>query len=90
MSPEDEALREALAKSLRLLLPDPSIAPSTAECLLGVVHRAGWRHSTEQEKRDARAAELLPLGAPIAAERLGVHRATVYTMARRSKTQKHR
>lgn len=42
-------------------------------------------HAHQLRLRDMQAANLLPLGAEIAAERIGCHRSTVYRRASRAK-----
>jgi hypothetical protein len=51
------------------------------ESLHGMV--AKCREAHERRMRDAQAAELLPLGREVAAERLGVAPSTVYKMVHR-------
>lgn len=51
------------------------------EALHGMVAKV--REAHERRMRDAQAAELLPLGREIAAERLGVAQSTVYKMVHR-------
>lgn len=89
MNADPMALLDAIEQFLRSVLPDERIAPSTAANELRHLARefggqAIPRIQTLDALEDeAQAAKLLPLGASVAAQRLGVHRTTVYLRARR-------
>lgn len=76
MSKADEAMT-ALCEAMREFGAGPDFELSLGD-LVG-----RYRRAHEARMRDAQAAELLPLGREVAAERLRVAERTVYKMAHR-------
>lgn len=83
------AFRTKAEESLCSVLPDPNAAPWLANYVLALIreHLAGQRIPSLAEidlaENEARAAELLPLGASVAAQRQKVHRSTIYRRVHR-------
>lgn len=77
MATTDEAIREFCEVMAARFGHDADFE----ESLRDMVSRVRAAH--ERRMRDAQAAELLPLGREIAAERLGVAPSTVYKMVHR-------
>jgi hypothetical protein len=74
----------ALTNDLRDYLLTQGASPATA--LLLAAGMAEKAHACiERDKLERRAQMLLPLGATVAAERLGYCRATIYNMANRAR-----
>lgn len=87
------AFRAALEESLRATLPNPNDAPWLTKYFLDKIREqlAGQRIPSLAEidlaEAEADAAELLPLGATVAAKRQGVHRSTVYRRVHRHRAR---
>ncbi|WP_243286040.1 hypothetical protein [Geothrix terrae] len=94
MIAKPQALREALERFLRSVLPDERIAPSVAAAELQHLAREFGGQTIpriqvlDALEDEAQADRLLPLGAKVAVERLGVHRSTIYRRAHRHRTRK--
>jgi DNA-directed RNA polymerase specialized sigma24 family protein len=77
---------DALTAKVRDALLAEGASPATAQALaVAFVERS--RRTMDRERRENLAQALLPLGPEVAAERLGVCRATVYNLAHRFRTK---
>ena len=88
------AFRSLLEAELRAVLPDPRDAGWLSILFLSLLREnlAGQkipsRYALNLAEAEARAAELLPLGAAVVAERGGCHRSTAYRRASRFRLHK--
>lgn len=77
---------DALTAKVREALIAEGANPATAEQLaVDFVERS--RRTLDRERRENLAQRLLPLGPAVAAERLGVCRATVYNLVHSARTK---
>jgi DNA-directed RNA polymerase specialized sigma24 family protein len=79
---EGPPIVDALTARIRDALMAEGASPATAEQLaVAFVERS--RRTMDRERRENLAQALLPLGPTVAAERLGVCKATIYNMVHR-------
>lgn len=89
-----QLVRKALLEFLTPILADTRYAePTTTNALRMLALEFGGQvfpriKDLDALEDEARAAELLPKGASVAVERLGVHRSTIYRRARRYHSRK--